>query len=279
MQGKNALDFGGGDVLALPAEGVPGAVHELEMLEADLAHQVTGVEVAIAGLEDVLEDRGLGLLLLGIADERGGRGDLADEQAGLALLHLLHEAVGAAQGLLGFLVVLDDDRVAAAEAHGVVEVEDVQKGDVALAGGVELVDVVDAEAASEFLPDGRAQAVADHHAHRVVGVVGLRRAIKQIAAELADIAEAGALIALDVVPEAAGAETPADDQRGWTGDDRAPAHQKASGVIERQGEIETIGGAHAGDQVAEATVRRHPAQVIGDRGFGHAGGARGVDIE
>src|SRR5690606_17469351 len=53
------LDFGGGNVLALPAEGIAQAVDELRMTEADVTHHVAGVEPGITFLEHVAENRAL----------------------------------------------------------------------------------------------------------------------------------------------------------------------------------------------------------------------------
>ena len=50
------FDLGGGDVLALPAEGVADPVDEVEIAVGILTHQVAGAEPTVAALEDVGEN-------------------------------------------------------------------------------------------------------------------------------------------------------------------------------------------------------------------------------
>src|SRR5262249_56545064 len=78
------LDFGGGDVLALPAEGVADAVDEKEVAGGVLAHQVAGSEPDVACLEHIAQDLPVGLALSRITLETGDRlrrvlQDLADD--------------------------------------------------------------------------------------------------------------------------------------------------------------------------------------------------------
>src|SRR5699024_7338746 len=122
--------------------------------------------------EGVADDLLLGGLRVGVAVE-GLRGrDAAQQQSDAALADLLQTTVGAAAGLTGLRVVVDDREIHGAVAGGSGDVERVDKGDVALAGGVEFADPLDAEALLELTPDLGAQAVAGHDAHPVVAVAG-----------------------------------------------------------------------------------------------------------
>ena len=58
------------------------------------------------------------------------------------------------------------------------EEQDFHERDVALRRGVELVDLVDAEALLELLPDVRAQAVAGHARDQVLAVGGFDRLVE-----------------------------------------------------------------------------------------------------
>src|SRR3989339_292536 len=53
--GDRALDFGAGDILALPAEGIADAVDELDVAQTLITHEVAGVEVAVTFLEYVTD--------------------------------------------------------------------------------------------------------------------------------------------------------------------------------------------------------------------------------
>ncbi|MNV96453.1 hypothetical protein D3C71_1914650 [compost metagenome] len=68
------------------------------------------------------------------------------------------------------------------KAHGIVEIEDVGKADVAVAGGVQFADMLDREARLELAPCARTQTVADHLGHAVLAVVDTGRLVDQVAA-------------------------------------------------------------------------------------------------
>ena len=204
--------LGGGDVLAFPAKGVAQPVHKLGVLEPDVAHQVAAVEPGVALLEDVGQDAFLSLFRVGVPVEGGLVGDLANEQASFAFAYTNHAAFAVANGRLVFLVVSDDGVREGAHPHRVVEIEQVGKADVALAGGIELHDLGNSEALFEGFPDGGAQTITDDHPDLIGGVLGGGRLIHQVAAKLTHIAEGRGAVVTDVLPESAGTEAPGDDQ-------------------------------------------------------------------
>ena len=61
--------FAGGDILALPAEGVADAVDEIEIAMLVAPHQVAGAKPDIARVEDVAQHLLLAFRLVGIALE------------------------------------------------------------------------------------------------------------------------------------------------------------------------------------------------------------------
>src|ERR1700760_1144254 len=63
------IDLAGGDILALPAEGVADAVHEMEEALVIEPHQIPGAKPGVAFHEGVAQDFLLGLGLVGIALE------------------------------------------------------------------------------------------------------------------------------------------------------------------------------------------------------------------
>src|SRR5205823_4313384 len=69
--GDRLLDFGGGDVLPLPAEGVADAVDKIEIAVLVLPHQVTGAKPEVARLENIVQDLLFGLGRGGVAFEAG----------------------------------------------------------------------------------------------------------------------------------------------------------------------------------------------------------------
>ena len=279
MAAENAFQLSGRYILALPTEGVAGAVHKLVVAATDMTNQVARVEVDVTLGKHVAQQCGFGFFLLRVAHERRCLGDLSEKQPRLSVIGGDQVTIGIAHRLLGFLVILDQGDVAAAESDGVVHVKDIQKRHVAFAGGVELVNIVDREALAEFLPDRRPQPVADHHPDRVVGVIILRWPVEQITTQLADITETRAAIVMNILPEFAGTEAPTNDHGGRASDDGAPADQQASGVVERQREVEHVVRPHSRNDVSETRVSREPAFMIGDGCFGHPGGAGRIDVE
>ncbi len=109
----------------------------------------------------------------------------------------------------------------------------------------------------------------------LVGRLGM---VGQVAAQLADIDEHRAVLGDHVVPEGAGRELLAQHHRPAVQQGRADGAQAASGVIERQGHIDAVGGAGVGRAGETAHVELGPH--VGDaRGLGQAGGAAGEDVE
>ena len=118
--------------------------------------------------------------------------DQADGFANLADARQAAQAVRAADRLFGFHVELDqaDIDLRLQEARHPTDralfAVEVEQRDVAFGRAVELQDVGDLEPALEVGPDIGAQAVAERQAQLVLGLVLVRRAVDQIAAQLAE---------------------------------------------------------------------------------------------
>src|SRR5690606_5745855 len=98
------------------------------------------------------------------------------------------------------------------------------EADIAFAGGIELGDLLYAEALLELGPDRGAQAVADHATQAVALFRRVHGLVEQVAAQFADVTEAGGVVAGDVLPEGAGGEPAAQSDGRTAGQGRAPAH-------------------------------------------------------
>ncbi|MDT4838011.1 hypothetical protein FQZ97_717550 [compost metagenome] len=249
------------------------------MLAADAAHQVTGVEPGIPLLEHITEDRRFALGRVGVTVEGPLGADLADQETRFAPGHFLEETAVVAQGTVVLQVVADDGEGGRGEAHRIVEIEHVGEADIAFAGGVELHHPLDAEARLELRPDGRAQAVADHAGQAVAPFLGAGRLVQQVAAELADVTEAGGLVVRHVLPEVAGGELAAQGDGGAAGQHRGPAHGHRVVVVAGQGQVEDVALGEGETGVAEAAIGLDPFAVAEDGGLGQARGAGGVDVE
>src|SRR5262249_21495294 len=144
----------GGDVLALPAEGVADPVDEIEVAVGVDAHQVAGGEPGVALLEDVVQDLLLGRGLVDVAGvlRAGVAADLADAPAAWPAPAPDPQAVGPADRLLALDVELDDADVEAAAqplrraSHRPFPAIEVEQADVAFGRAVELQDLRDLEA-------------------------------------------------------------------------------------------------------------------------------------
>src|SRR5471030_3423171 len=106
--------------------------------------------------------------------------------------------------------------------------------DAAFGRGVEFEDARDAEALLEVLPDLAAQAIAAGQPDAVRDRLPCLGRVREIAAELADILDDGAVAFGDIAPEAAGRETFADHHRASRHQHRADGHDSADRMIHRQ---------------------------------------------
>src|SRR5215510_4644008 len=190
--------FGGRYVLAFPSERVANAVDEVEIAILVPAHQVAGAEPEVTFDERVVQDLLLGLGLCRIAFEalpglRWILEDLADHLACFAGFALDAEALLVADRLLALDVKAHDlGREALGQepgdaADGAFLTLEVEHGDVAFRGSVELDDLGDFEALLELVPDIGPQAVATDEAQPVRALFRMRWRIDEISAELADI--------------------------------------------------------------------------------------------
>src|SRR5262249_49795699 len=172
--------------------------------------------------------------------------DLADHLAGLVDPAFDAEAVLVPHRLLALDVEADDPgRKAGGDppgqpADGTHLALEIEQRDIAFGRAVELDDPRDVEAVLELQPDIGAQAVAAGETHPVCVLQRAGWRVDEVAAELADILEAGAVPAHDVVPEFARREFFPDHHRPAADEGRAGGDHAAGGVIERQA------GVHAG---------------------------------
>src|SRR5262249_6341123 len=117
---------------------------------------------------------------------------------------------------------------------------DIVEREIALGRRIEFENPWNRKACLERLPDIAAQAIAARHPQPVLALERGGLCFQEIAAELADILEKGAIEARDVLPEMAGRE--------FVGKcDGRPREQHAAGrnnaadrVIDRQAIVETI---------------------------------------
>ena len=169
----------------------------------------------------------------------------------------------------------EEPRDAADRAGLALEIE---HRDVALGRRVELEDVRDPEPLLEMLPHVGPQAVAAGKAQPMRGLARMRRRVHQITAQFADVLEDGAVPARDVVPEFARGEFLPDHRGAAVDQDRAGRDHAADRVIHGQTIVQPVArlGVH---DAGEAVAREHQPVVIDVGGLGHAGGARGVDVE
>src|SRR5215467_6647847 len=89
----------------------------------------------------------------------------------------------------------------------------VVQGEVAFGGRVVLEDLRDAEALLEGQPHVCAQAVAAGEPQQVARLLGARRRLQQVAAQLADVLKESAALGEYVSPEAARGEAPPQHHR------------------------------------------------------------------
>src|SRR5262249_34203677 len=177
-----------------------------------LAHQIAGSEPAVAFCEHVVQDLPVGLRLTRIALEPLTRlrcilHNLADDLARLVDIALDTETALVAHRLLRLWIKAHDfDGKAGRDppgqpAYRALLVVKIEQGDVAFGCGIELDDLRDLEAPPELRPHVGAQPISAGQAQVMRALLWARRRVDEIAAKLADILEAGAVPAHDVVPE------------------------------------------------------------------------------
>src|SRR5471032_1486001 len=93
-----------------------------------------------------------------------------------------------------------------AKADGVVEIQYVGEPDVAVTGGIQFADMLNAITLLELRPHAGTQAITDHLGHAVIEILSAGGLIEQVAAQLADIAQGGCVEFARIVPELASAE-------------------------------------------------------------------------
>lgn len=237
-------DLGGRDVLALPAERVAEAIHEVplpvvvspqrvarpvvhvalpeDVLREALLRRAGGPPVALEGVLVGDRDEELAALVVGAA-AREARGGVAPDVAGLVVdgdgdVDVVHEAAQ------DEAVVAD---AGAGEGTGVV----VDQREHALGGVEELGDLGDVEAGFEFFPHVGAEAVAVAAAEVVGALEGVRGRVDEVAGCFADVDEEGAVGLVDVGPKVGDAEAWGQGE-GDAADEAGHACDAACAVVE-----------------------------------------------
>ena len=128
------------------------------------------------------------------------------------------------------------------------------------------------------LPHVGAQPVAAGEPQSVRMLARMPRRVHQIAAQLADILEQGAVEVADIVPEFLRGEFVADDDRAAVHQHGAGRHHAADRVIHRQAIVHAVVRA-AVHQAGEPETPLQQPMVADIGGLRQSGGARGVDQE
>ncbi|CKP07176.1 Uncharacterised protein [Mycobacterium tuberculosis] len=171
------------------------------MAHALRAHHVTGVEPTVAISKSVAHQLLFAGNRVGVAVERLQPVDPAKQQAGFTVGYPTHSPARIPQRIAGVQVVFHKGKRHRRYPGGPGHVEDVDKGRVAFAGGVELAHPRDPEAGGELIPDLRPQPVTADHPH-LVGTVGrLGRLVEQITADFADVDERRRPVGNHLIPE------------------------------------------------------------------------------
>src|SRR3989449_8260355 len=156
-------NLGGGDILALPAEGIADPIDKIEVALRVLSHQVAGAKPGVSRLERVAQDLFFRVLLAGVAIESAAdiqriRVDPADRFS-----DLVGSAADAPSLFIADRRVLLDVELhqrgrepmrekRGNAADGARLAFDIEQGDVAFGRRVKLEDPRDAEARLEAVP-------------------------------------------------------------------------------------------------------------------------------
>ena len=287
--GDDGGDLAGGDVLALPAEGVANAIDEIEKPLIVLAHQIAGAVPGIALGKDIAQYLLLRRLRIRVAFEAPAVPSPRPRQRADGLADFIGRAPQAVPGLVAhgsarFGVEFDEGHRHAMRqerrdpADGAGAPFAVVQGEAAFGRGVILQDLRNAEASLELLPHLRPQAVAAAQPERVARLLRLRRARQQIPAQLTDVLEERAALSHDVLPELARREALAQHHGSATHERRAARHHAADAVVHRQAVVHAIGGCGV-HQAGKPVSPLHEAKMADVGRFGQPGRARGVDEE
>ncbi len=140
-------------------------------------------------------------------------GDQPQQQAGFAggYLHAAPRCIP--QDFVIFLVVANQGDLGEGRPDGLVLVEQIGEGHIALAAAVDFADSVDPETGFKSIPDVGAQAVAQHFFQRVVLLFRTLGLLVQVAANLSHINKTVGPVLLDLCPEVGSGELPAQKHR------------------------------------------------------------------
>ena len=126
-----------------------------------------------------------------------------------------------------------------------IEVEEVDKGDVSLAGPIKLVDLRDIKAFFELHPNVRSKPITDNTPNRVVRVVWKTWLVEQITAELTDITDRNCIEFPGIIPKLADTELTAKRNRGATSRSGRPGYGECIVMVERECGVDRLSGLEA----------------------------------
>ena len=153
----------------------------------DLANEVAGVKPAIALFLNVTDNLTGGGLGVGITVKFGLGIDLSQQQTGLSHWHFDAATGAVAHNLIVFVVVFHQCNLADRRANRFVFIEQIEKGDIALAGTINFTNALHVEATLELVPDVGPQAIAHHFLQRIIFLLGTFRLHGKVAAQLPHI--------------------------------------------------------------------------------------------
>src|SRR5579864_3865426 len=107
---------------------------------------------------------------------------------------------------------------------------------------------------------------------------GMRRAVYQIAAQLADVLKERAIPLRDIVPEAACRKSLADRDRSAIHQYGSARHHAADAVVHRQAIVHPVSRARV-NEAGEPMGPLHDSEMADPGGLRQAGRAGGVDVE
>ena len=278
--------LGGGDVLALPAEGVANTVDKPAVAVGITAQHVARRPPGIALLKDVAQDFLLGGLHGGVAlkPARHNVGVVVNHANGLARLinvRKLHETVFVKRMAFGFNVVAHQAQIGlvpkgytAAGTNAVVQIDGAGVG---FGRTPTLKNLGLTKALHPLVPDLGGHARAGHFAQGVVFILWGGRRAEQKAANLAHILAHGDTITSHVAPELTPTELAPHHQARPCCQGGGGGRHGGCTVVQRQKAINAVVRLDLPDRLHAGTGHQ-PACMADDGRFGQAGGAGGKHV-
>ncbi len=178
-----------------------------------LSDQVAGVKPLVAVLEHVCHYFLRRRVPVGVAVKGIVPGNLPQQQARFTGGYLHAAPRSIPQDFIIFLVVANQGDLGEGSPDGLVLVEQIGEGHIALAAAVNFADSLDPKTGFKSIPDVGAQAVAQHFFQRVVLLFRTLGLLVQVAANLSHINETVGPVLLDLCPEVGSGELPAQKHR------------------------------------------------------------------